>query len=70
MKPDPPALVWEKGPNADASWDFVRWIDNDQIVLNNGAKNEICPDGNCEAVLKHAGRGWSLVGWPPKSDPR
>jgi hypothetical protein len=70
MKLDPPALVWEKGPNTDASWDFVRWTDNDQIVLNNSAKNETCPDGGCEAVLKRAGGGWSLVGWPPKSDPR
>jgi len=29
---DPPALVWELGPNSEG-WEFLRWIDNDQVAL-------------------------------------
>jgi hypothetical protein len=56
---DPPALVWEMGPTM-ASWEFLRWINNDQVALLDTASHEGCHDGNCEAILKRAGDVWVL----------
>src|SRR5262245_53558719 len=64
---NPPALVWEMGPNVHQGWNFVRWIDNDQIALRDTAMSESCPDGNCEAVLKRAADGWLLERVPRTS---
>lgn len=63
---DPPALVWEMGPNVSQSWKFVRWINNDQIALLNTSQSGSCADGNCEAILKRTGHVWALEGLPAK----
>ena len=67
---DPPALVWEKDPVFGESWEFLRWIDNDQVALVNTTKSEICPNGNCEAILKRKGAAWALERLPRKSGAR
>jgi hypothetical protein len=56
---DPPALVWEMGPTM-ASWEFLRWITNDQVALRDTAQDESCPKGNCEAILKRTGDVWVI----------
>ena len=77
MASDPPALTWEKGPKGPndlsrvldhESWEFVRWLDNDQVALRNTIQSERCPHGDCEAILKRTGNSWALESLPNKSD--
>jgi hypothetical protein len=63
---DPPALTWEMGPIVHESWEFVRWIDNDQIAFRDSGTSEKCPEGNCEAILKRTGTAWQLERLPSK----
>lgn len=64
---DPPALVWEQKADLYDSWDFVRWIDNDQVaVALHKKQNSGCPLGNCDAILRRAGEGWRLERVPPQ----
>ena len=64
---DPPALVWEKGPIVGENWDFVRWIDGDQVALVETEQSEGCSEGNCEGVLRRTSDGWTLERLPAKS---
>jgi hypothetical protein len=64
---DPPALVWEIGPLVREGWEFVRWIDNDQVALRDPGSNEKCPEGNCEAILKRMGTAWQFERLPSKA---
>jgi hypothetical protein len=59
---DPPELVWEKDPTFGEEWEFVRWINNNQVALVDASKNE--------AVLKRTGDGWALERLPRKSAPK
>jgi hypothetical protein len=55
--------VWQmmmgESPDGD-NWEFVRWIDNDQVALHNAGQNQHCWPGNCEAILKRTGDSWKL----------
>jgi len=62
---DPPAVVWEEGFFGQ-SWEFLRWIDNDQVALVDTMKSAICPDGKCEAILRRSGAVWALERLPQK----
>ena len=68
---DPPALTWEKRQkgalNDHEEWQFVRWIDNDQVALRNTVQSGSCPQGDCEAILKRTGNSWAIENLPPKS---
>jgi hypothetical protein len=62
--------LWEGEKNGVSSdtWDFARWIDNDQVVLRTERKSELCPQGGkCEAILKRSGDSWKLESLPPRS---
>jgi hypothetical protein len=61
----PPA--WQTtSPDTDADWEFVRWIDNDQVALRISGKSNRCPQGKCEAVLKRASNSWTIESATPK----
>jgi hypothetical protein len=61
----PPA--WQtSSPDTDADWEFVRWIDNDQVALRISGKSNRCPQGSCEAVLKRASSSWTIESATPK----
>jgi hypothetical protein len=55
-------------PGNASDWDFVRWIDNDQVALRSAKENERCPRANCEAILKRTRGAWTMERLPPKSD--
>jgi hypothetical protein len=65
---DPPALVWEKGPNIHEDWEFVRWVNNDRVALRDPGSSETCPDGNCEAVVKRSKNAWTLQRLLPRPE--
>jgi len=67
---NPPALVWEQGPDVSHDWHFLHWIDNDQVALRDSAQTASCPDGNCEAVLRRTADGWVLQALPSRSSPK
>jgi hypothetical protein len=63
--------VWQtSSPDADAEWEFVRWIDNDQVGLRISGKSPHCEQGDCEAILKRSGDSWSVEKLPAKSAAR
>lgn len=59
-------IAWEKDLDDPAAWDFVRWIDNDQVAFRTTKQSEHCPQGNCEAVLKRTAGAWKLESVPAK----
>jgi hypothetical protein len=57
-------IAWEKDLGDPADWDFVRWIDNDQVAFRTTKQTEHCPRGNCEAILKRISGAWKLESAP------
>ncbi len=57
-------IAWEKDLGDPADWDFVRWIDNDQVALRTTKETERCPGGNCRAILKRVSGSWKLESAP------
>jgi hypothetical protein len=57
-------IAWEKDLGDPADWDFVRWIDNDQVALRITKETEHCPGGKCAAILKRVSGAWKLESAP------
>jgi hypothetical protein len=57
-------IAWEKDLGDPADWDFVRWIDNDQVALRITKETERCPRSNCEAILKRVSGSWKIESAP------
>jgi hypothetical protein len=66
----PARPLWESqiadGVNGNV-WDFVRWIDSNQIAVRS-VETADCPHGGCEAILKRDGSSWKIENLLAKSD--
>jgi hypothetical protein len=67
MTPSAPPLWESEDGETGNDWDFVRWIDNDRLVLRTMVTNEFCPSGECDAILKRIGHSWKFKRLPRKS---
>jgi hypothetical protein len=58
------APAWQGSLDDGSDWDFVRWIDNDQVAFRTTKQSEHCPRGNCGAILKRISGAWKLESAP------
>jgi hypothetical protein len=53
-------MDWTTDSNDGEFWNFQRWLDDDHIALKFEGQSNVCPSGNCEAVLARTRNSWRL----------